>query len=257
MQPEIRISYSIDTTSPAIAISAPAQGATYTQGQTIDAAYSCSDDGVGVAKCTGPVPAGQPLDTSTAGTHTFTVTATDNTGNESSQTVTYDVQASASPPVSFVTPDPPSSPNPPVSANPQAGQDSPAGAGRSTAPSAPAARPRPHHGQAPTSPPAFTNTVAPVISGSRLVGHMLQASPGNWSRHARVHYQWKRCTAAGTRCRTVARATARTYRLTGADIGHKVSVTVIVIDTQGRRVSVTARPIGPVARRAHPRGRRR
>jgi hypothetical protein len=259
MGPEIRITYATDTTPPAISIAAPVQDATYAQGQTVDAAYTCSDDGVGVASCSGTVPAGQPIDTSTPGTHTFTVTATDNTDNQSTQTVTYNVQAPAIPPVTFVTPNPPADPNPPASPNPPvspvatnspSGQTSPA-----PAPGAPTAPRGPGHGPAQTSPPSFVNTAAPVISGTSLVGHMLVASPGHWSRTARLHYQWKRCTAAGTRCRNVAHATARSYRLTGADIGYKLTVTVNAVDARGRRASASAHPVGPIARWAHHRGR--
>jgi hypothetical protein len=53
----------------------------------------------------------------------------------------------------------------------------------------------------------------------------------------------------------VAHATARAYRLTGADLGYKLTVTVTATDTEGRRASVTARPIGPIARRARHGGR--
>ncbi|MGN6872514.1 MAG: hypothetical protein ACTHMY_29340 [Solirubrobacteraceae bacterium] len=41
-------------------------------------------------------------------------------------------------------------------------------------------------------------------------------------------------------------ATGRTYRLTSADIGYKVTVTVSAIDTNGYRASATSRPVGPI-----------
>ena len=68
----------------------PPNLATYSVGQIVTANYSCSDPS-GVAACTGPVPSGTAIDTSTAGNHTFTVNATDSLGNHSSQSVTYSV----------------------------------------------------------------------------------------------------------------------------------------------------------------------
>lgn len=249
----MRITYSSDTTPPAITIDAPAQDATYNEAEAVDASYSCSDDGVGVASCAGPVPAGEPLDTSTPGTHTFTVTATDNTANQSTQTVTYNVQAPVTPPVTFITPNPPNSPNPPASPNPSVGQSSPATPGTPTTPATPLP---PAQGHPPNSLLAFVNTESPTISGPRLVGRVLIASPGTWSGNARLHYQWKRCSAAGARCRDVMHATGRTYRLTSADIGHKVTVTVSAIDTHGHRASATPRAVGPIDRPSRRRGSR-
>ncbi|MGB9184303.1 MAG: hypothetical protein WCB67_09565 [Solirubrobacteraceae bacterium] len=89
------ISYAVDGSAPSTSITTPANGATYAQGQTVAANYSCSDpDGAGdVASCSGPVASGHPLDTSTPGAHSFTVSATDQVGNSSSQTVSYTVSA--------------------------------------------------------------------------------------------------------------------------------------------------------------------
>ncbi len=54
------------------------------------AAYACSDN-VAVAKCVGTVPTGSAVPTSEVGSHTFTVTATDKSGNSATRTVTYTV----------------------------------------------------------------------------------------------------------------------------------------------------------------------
>src|SRR5229473_8082680 len=79
-----------DTTAPMITITTPAH-TVYAIGQVVNASYSCSDIGSGVATCAGNVASGTPIDTSSAGTKSFTVTALDNVGNTSHQTVTYDV----------------------------------------------------------------------------------------------------------------------------------------------------------------------
>ncbi|HWS89144.1 MAG TPA: PQQ-binding-like beta-propeller repeat protein [Pyrinomonadaceae bacterium] len=81
----------IDRTPPSIDITRPADGAAYTLGQLVTAAYACSDGGSGVAACAGPVAGGPNLDTSAVGAKTFTVAARDAAGNESAQTSAYSV----------------------------------------------------------------------------------------------------------------------------------------------------------------------
>lgn len=80
----------LDRVAPAIAITAPADGATYALNQVVNASYSCTD-AVGVATCQGSVPTGTALDTSTVGPQTFTVTATDAAGNQSQVVRQYSV----------------------------------------------------------------------------------------------------------------------------------------------------------------------
>jgi len=74
-------------------ITAPANGAQLTPGQVMDASYSCQDPvgGMGIASCAGPVATGSPVDTSTPGTHSFTVTATDVNGLTAASTSTFTV----------------------------------------------------------------------------------------------------------------------------------------------------------------------
>ena len=65
--------------------------ATYQLNAAAAANYACTDGGSGSAQCQGPVSTGSLVDTSSVGTKTFTVSATDNVGNPSSLTVTYTV----------------------------------------------------------------------------------------------------------------------------------------------------------------------
>jgi hypothetical protein len=81
----------VDEAPPVITLSAPQQDAVYEVGQQATAGYTCTDGGSGVASCSGTVADGAPLDTSTTGTFSFTVDATDNVGNSTSTTVSYDV----------------------------------------------------------------------------------------------------------------------------------------------------------------------
>jgi hypothetical protein len=103
----VTISYTPDAAAPTVQITAPADGATYAQGDSVTADYACSDgpDGSGVASCDGTAPAGSAIDTASAGEHTFTVDAVDEAGNRASATVHYTVRA----------PDAPSSPSSPSS----------------------------------------------------------------------------------------------------------------------------------------------
>jgi hypothetical protein len=59
-------------------------------GVTVPASYACSDTG-GVKSCVGTVASGAAIDTSTLGARSFTVTATDISGNTATKTVSYNV----------------------------------------------------------------------------------------------------------------------------------------------------------------------
>lgn len=80
----------VDRKGPSITVTSPTS-TTYLLGQVVTASYACTDGGSGVATCSGTVPSGAPIDTSTAGLKTFTVNATDQVGNPSSTSVAYSV----------------------------------------------------------------------------------------------------------------------------------------------------------------------
>jgi hypothetical protein len=86
-----------DTTEPTITLTTPAEGATYSLNQAVNADYSCQDEasGSGLKSCQGTVASGSAIDTASTGTKTFTVTATDNAGNQNSVSRTYSIVASA------------------------------------------------------------------------------------------------------------------------------------------------------------------
>lgn len=79
----------IDRKAPTIIITTPS--ATYTFHQNIPADYTCTDNGSGLASCTGSVPNGSAFDTTTLGLKHFTVDATDNVANESTLSSDYTV----------------------------------------------------------------------------------------------------------------------------------------------------------------------
>ena len=70
---------------PTVSITAPADGAIYVIGADIAAAYECAEGAFGPGLitpdgCIGTVANGASIDTSTPGTHAFTVTATSEDG---------------------------------------------------------------------------------------------------------------------------------------------------------------------------------
>src|SRR5207302_1861127 len=89
----------VDVTTPNIMITSPAAGP-YEINSTVTPSTSCSDAGSGVQSCTGP----STVDTSTLGTHTFTVTAMDKAGNQAQGSVTYTVADRQGPTITITTP---------------------------------------------------------------------------------------------------------------------------------------------------------
>src|SRR3954447_6374506 len=71
------------------------------------------------------------------------------------------------------------------------------------------------------------NLIKPRISGSPVVGAILSASKGRWSRHpARYRFRWLVCDNGGPECRQLRGATKRRHRLGGRDLGHRLRVRV-------------------------------
>lgn len=65
-----------------------------------------------------------------------------------------------------------------------------------------------------------TNSVGPAVSGEPKVGKTLRVRAGAWESEATFAYQWLRAGKA------IPKATERTYRLTKADRGKRISVRV-------------------------------
>jgi Bacterial Ig domain/Bacterial Ig-like domain (group 3)/Glycine rich protein len=87
--------------APTVTITTPADGATYTQGQTVNAVYACADSSngpglvSGTAGCSGTVADGAAINTTGTGTQAFAVTATSSDGQTTTQTVHYTIAAPA------------------------------------------------------------------------------------------------------------------------------------------------------------------
>jgi hypothetical protein len=85
--------FNVDLNDPSVSLSSPADGAVYILGSAGTADYSCDDTaaGSGLDTCVGSVASGGELDTSTVGTKTVTVTATDVAGRTTTVTHSYEV----------------------------------------------------------------------------------------------------------------------------------------------------------------------
>jgi hypothetical protein len=96
------------------------------------------------------------------------------------------------------------------------------------------------------APPAVAS--APTISpatGART-GLLLTAADGSWTpAGVTLAYKWERCDSTATACVAIDGATAATYRLTGADTGAKVRVSVTATNEDGS-LSASSAAIGAV-----------
>jgi hypothetical protein len=81
----------IDTVAPTITITRAANNANIILKTVMTSSYTCTDPNPasGVASCIGTVANGSNIDTATVGAKPFTVTATDNAGNQSTATNNY------------------------------------------------------------------------------------------------------------------------------------------------------------------------
>jgi streptogramin lyase len=94
-----------------------------------------------------------------------------------------------------------------------------------------------------------TNTSSPAISGTAGQGQTLSASTGAWRGAPQISYayQWLRCNSSGQACAPIEGASTREYKLTGADLGTTVRVTVTASNPAGSRQasSAASAEIGP------------
>jgi hypothetical protein len=82
---------------PSALIASPVAEETYNIGDVVDASFTCSDGagGPGIETCLDQAgdASGAPIDTSTAGTHTLTITATSSDGESAIASISYNVAA--------------------------------------------------------------------------------------------------------------------------------------------------------------------
>lgn len=89
------LAFKVDAGKPEVNIGVPRDGMVIKQDQKLPTVFQCKDKESGLATCVGTAgdgSSGQPLDTSAAGQHTFSVTATDLAGNTRTVSVDYTVR---------------------------------------------------------------------------------------------------------------------------------------------------------------------
>ena len=102
----------------------------------------------------------------------------------------------------------------------------------------PAASPK----SAQVQPALPVNKGLPTISGEGRSGQSLKASTGEWTGTPTItySYQWQRCNSPGEGCKAIEGATASTYKLTPADVGSTVRITVTASNSAGSSAPVTS-----------------
>jgi hypothetical protein len=104
----------------------------------------------------------------------------------------------------------------------------PSGSATSGAVSIPAASDPPGHGS------TLHNTRRPSILGKPVVGHTVRAKPGAWKpAPTKVSYRWLRDG------RAIKRATGPKYKLTRADLRHRIAVRVVASRNAARGTAVS------------------
>jgi hypothetical protein len=85
------------------------------------------------------------------------------------------------------------------------------------------------------------NTSSPQVRGTMLVGSVVNADPGTWSGRQPISfsYRWLRCNTQGGDCVSIAGATSQNYRLTAADVNHKIRFNVTARNSIGSTTVVS------------------
>ncbi len=93
-----------------------------------------------------------------------------------------------------------------------------------------------------------TVRAAPVLSGDARQGSTLTTTVGSWTSATKVRftYSWLRCDARGNGCAAIPAATAGSYTLTSADVGHTIRSQLTVTNSSGS-TSASSNPT-PVVR---------
>ncbi len=84
------------------------------------------------------------------------------------------------------------------------------------------------------------NTSAPTISGAAQDNQTLTADTGKWSGSTPISYsyQWRRCDTNGNNCSNL--GSGKTYKVTTADVGHRLRVVVTAKNSVGSTTATSA-----------------
>jgi RHS repeat-associated protein len=89
---------------------------------------------------------------------------------------------------------------------------------------------------------APANTALPTISGTAKEGQTLTAANGTWTGTPTITftYQWQSCNTSGASCTAISGATASTFQITSAIVGHTVRVVVTGTNAGGNASATSA-----------------
>jgi hypothetical protein len=92
---------------------------------------------------------------------------------------------------------------------------------------------------APASAPA--NTSPPKVSGTPQEGQTLNGATGTWSgtKPMQFSYKWQRCDASGGSCSRIVGATGGSHKLSSADVGNTIRLTVTATNSAGTSSSTS------------------
>ena len=89
---------------------------------------------------------------------------------------------------------------------------------------------------------APANTRRPAIRGSMVEGTTVTLDRGAWTGASTFTQQWLRCNSAGGACVPIPGATGTQYRLTAADVGHKIRANVTARNSRGPTTVMSGEP---------------
>ena len=85
------------------------------------------------------------------------------------------------------------------------------------------------------------NTSLPSITGSAVEGQTLKAAHGTWTESPTSYaYVWEDCNSSGSGCSSVSGATASSFVLRAADVGHTIRVVVTAGNSVGSTQATAA-----------------
>jgi hypothetical protein len=91
-----------------------------------------------------------------------------------------------------------------------------------------------------------TNTTAPSVAGSPIIGKVLTGSRGTWTGTSiKYAYAWLRCDTNGANCAAIAGATGTTYTITSAILGATIRFAVTASDSSGE-TTLASSPTGEI-----------
>jgi hypothetical protein len=104
-------------------------------------------------------------------------------------------------------------------------------------------------GGAATAAALPTASTTPAVTGAPVKGVTLKVQHARWSGTPTSYaYRWQLCNSTQTTCATIKGATHSTYKVTAADVGHRVTVIEQAANAAGAGTQVTSSASGVVRR---------